>query len=129
MEKKPAHILVADDDEFLLELIKKTLEAEGFRVTPVCDGQTALDIFAKTKPDLVLLDIKMPGLDGNEVLEKIRQGSDMPVIILSGITEPDMVVRSLEIGANDYIKKPFSPNELVARVKAKLRRWEIEQKG
>ncbi len=114
--------MVVDDDEFIIEIVKKTLEAEGFTVTTIDDGTRALEEFNKSHPDLVILDIRMPGVNGYDILNGIRHLSEVPVIMLTGITEPDALSLTLELGANDYIKKPFLPHELAARVKAKLRR-------
>ncbi len=115
-------IMVVDDDAFILEIIKNTLEDAGYAVSTVDNGRAAVDQIRKANPDLVLLDIKMPGLDGYEVLNSIRQFTEIPVIMLTGVLEPDAVARSMELGANDYIRKPFLPGELIARIKSKLRR-------
>jgi DNA-binding response OmpR family regulator len=114
--------MVVDDDEFILEIVKKTLEDEGFSVTSVEDGTKALDEFTRVRPDLVILDIRMPGVNGYDILYGIRKQSEVPIIMLTGITEPDALSWTLDLGANDYIKKPFLPHELAARVRAKLRR-------
>jgi DNA-binding response OmpR family regulator len=125
MDNKANRILAVDDDEFILEIIKVTLEAEGFTVTTVNNGQEALRSLKESKPDLILLDIRMPGLNGYETLNGIRKESEIPVIMLTGIAGPESLSWTLELGANDYIKKPFLPRELVARVRAKLRRFNL----
>jgi len=121
MEKK-AHILVVDDEQYVLELIKSTLEPEGYTITTASDGRSALSWLREHRPDLVLLDIKMPDLNGYQVLEHIRKQSDVPVIMLTGVLEPTAVQQSVGLGADDYIRKPFSPQVLLARIEAKLRR-------
>jgi DNA-binding response OmpR family regulator len=121
MEKK-AHILVVDDEQYVLELVKRTLEPEGYAVTVAADGNSALARLREHTPDLILLDIKMPELNGYQVLERIRERSDIPVIMLTAVLEPTAVEQSLGLGADDYIRKPFSPQVLLARIEAKLRR-------
>jgi DNA-binding response OmpR family regulator len=121
MEKK-AHILVVDDEQHVLELVKRTLEPEGYAVTLAADGNSALAQLTERMPDLVLLDIRMPDLDGYQVLVRIREKSDVPVIMLTGVLEPTAVGQSLGLGADDYIRKPFHQRVLLARIEAKLRR-------
>ena len=125
MNKQVEHILVIDDDAFLSEILSETLVDSGFEVKTLADGQAALDYLAANRIDLVILDIRLPGLNGYEVLKEIRKRSEIPVIMLTGVTEPEAIVWSLELGAVDYIKKPFQANELVARVRAKLRRTKV----
>lgn len=125
MNKQVEHILVIDDDAFLSEILSETLVDSGFEVKTLADGQAALDYLAANPIDLVILDIRLPGLNGYEVLKEIRKRSEIPVIMLTGVTEPEAIVWSLELGAVDYIKKPFQANELVARVRAKLRRTKV----
>jgi two-component system, OmpR family, response regulator MtrA len=115
------NILVVDDDNSILQLIKGTLESEGFNVTLAGDGQSALDQIADSKPDLVLLDILMPGLNGFEVLKNIQEQSNIPVIMLTALDDIDALVNSFNLGAVDYIRKPFMPYELASRIKTKLR--------
>jgi two-component system, OmpR family, response regulator MtrA len=122
---RACHILVVDDDYYISDILKNVLEDEGFKVTVVSDGQEALEVFKNSGADLILLDIKMPGLDGYEVIEKLRQESQVPVIVLSGTRETDAVARMMEKGANDYVTKPFRERELLARVRAKIRRARI----
>jgi two-component system, OmpR family, lantibiotic biosynthesis response regulator NisR/SpaR len=121
-EKKPEHILVVDDEPEMLVLICSMLESAGYAVTTVNNGQDALAKFKERSPDLVLLDIRMSGITGYQVLKQIRESSEVPVIMITGIADTEAVNRSLNLGADDYIKKPFSSKILVARVQAKLRR-------
>jgi two-component system, OmpR family, response regulator RegX3 len=117
-----ANILVVEDEVSLAETVAYNLQAEGFRVQVAHDGPMALARFRETKPDLVILDIMLPGLDGIEVCKRIRKDSDVPVIMLTAkAREIDKVV-GLEVGADDYVTKPFGMMELIARVRAALRR-------
>jgi two-component system response regulator MtrA len=122
MNGQTKQILVVDDDPFIAEIISTNLNDKGFQVKTADNGQSALDYIAENSIDLIILDIRMPGLNGYEVLKELKSKSDIPVIMLSGIADPDSLVWSLELGAVDYIRKPFQANELVARVRAKLRR-------
>lgn len=117
-------ILVVDDEERMVRFIRLNLEHDGFRVTEAFNGGQAINSVRSSLPDLVLLDIMMPDLDGFEVLRIIRETSHVPVIMLTAKGEEDDRVRGLELGADDYITKPFSPRELVSRVRAVLRRTE-----
>jgi len=115
-------ILVVEDEQGLREPLVYLLEKEGFTVFEAGDGQSALEIFEDADPDLILLDLMLPGIDGNEVCRQIRATSAVPIIMLTAKdTEIDKVV-GLEIGADDYVTKPYSSRELLARVKAVLRR-------
>ena len=116
-------ILVVDDEERMIRFIRMNLEHDGFQVIEASNGKQAIDKLRDT-PDLILLDVMMPDLDGFEVLETIREVTNVPVIMLTAKGEEDDRVRGLELGADDYITKPFSPRELVSRVKAVLRRTE-----
>jgi DNA-binding response OmpR family regulator len=116
-------ILVVDDEERMVRFIRMNLEQDGYQVVEAHNGKQAIDKLRDT-PDLVLLDVMMPDIDGFEVLEMIRQVSSVPVIMLTAKGEEDDRVRGLELGADDYITKPFSPRELVSRAKAVLRRTE-----
>ena len=116
-------ILVVDDEERMVRFIRMNLEHDGFQVMEAFNGKQAIDKMRDT-PDLVLLDVMMPDIDGFEVLETIREVSSVPVIMLTARGEEDDRVRGLDLGADDYITKPFSPRELVSRVKAVLRRTE-----
>jgi two-component system response regulator MtrA len=117
-------ILVVDDDIALAEMIGIMLGAEGFDVVYCADGATALSVFHETEPDLVLLDLMLPGKDGTEVCREIREESGVPIIMLTAKSDTVDVVQGLESGADDYIPKPFKPKELVARIRARLRRRE-----
>jgi DNA-binding response OmpR family regulator len=115
------NILVVDDDQYIQELVKGALESEGFTVTLAGDGQTALDNISSNPPDLVLLDIMLPGLNGYEILRLIQERSNIPVIMLTALNEIDPLVRSFELGAVDYVRKPFMLRELASRIRTKLR--------
>ncbi|TAK12092.1 MAG: response regulator transcription factor [Anaerolineae bacterium] len=117
-------ILVVDDEERMVRFIRLNLEHDGFEVVEAFSGQQAMDKLRQTLPDLVLLDVMMPDFDGFEVLRLIRENNDVPVIMLTAKGEEDDRVLGLELGADDYVTKPFSPRELVSRVKAVLRRTE-----
>ncbi len=118
----PAHVLVVEDDHTVSEIVVRYLEREGLTVDAVFDGQTALDHAAIRWPDLVVLDLMLPGIDGLEVCRRLRADAPVPVIMLTAKGDEDDRVMGLELGADDYIAKPFSPRELTARVKAVLRR-------
>jgi len=115
-------ILVADDDREIARTVRAYLEEFGYEVTSAHDGKTALESFHNEKPDLVVLDIMMPGINGLDVAKTLRWESEVPIIMLtSRVDEADRLV-GLELGADDYITKPFSPREVVARVRAVLRK-------
>lgn len=117
-------ILLIEDENEIAELLTLYFEKEGFRLVHAADGEAGLERLAERSPRAVLLDVGLPGIDGMEVCRRIRSGSDVPVIMLTARdSEIDKIV-GLEIGADDYVTKPFSPRELVARVKAVLRRSE-----
>lgn len=115
-------ILVVDDEPELRQMLRRYLKAEGFDVAEAADGETALTTIRDVAPDLVVLDVGLPGMDGFAVLQEARKLSDVPMIMLTARTEELDRVIGLTIGADDYISKPFSPRELVARVRAVLRR-------
>lgn len=121
-DNKRYTILVVDDEKRMVRFIRLNLETDGFQVITAYNGMQALDQVRTQLPDLVLLDVMMPDLDGFEVLRRIREASSVPVIMLTAKGEEDDRVLGLEIGADDYITKPFSPRELVSRVRAVLRR-------
>ena len=118
----PQLILVVDDEPKVVRLARDYLEKNGFRVAMAADGQTALATARREKPDLVILDLMLPNIDGREVCRILRRESDVPIIMLTALSEEIDQVTGLEIGADDYIVKPFSPRALVARVRAHLRR-------
>ena len=118
-------ILVVDDEERMVRFIRLNLEHDGFQVIEAHKGGPVLDIIRTQLPDLVLLDIMLPDIDGFELLRLIREANSVPVIMLTAKGEEEDRVRGLELGADDYITKPFSPRELVSRVKAVLRRVEM----
>lgn len=118
----PSKILLVDDETNLRRLVGSYLRAEGYEVAEASDGEQAVETVRKRSPDLVILDIRMPGMDGIETLREIRSFSDVYVIMLTARTEEADKVIGLSVGADDYLGKPFSPRELVARVKAVLRR-------
>ncbi len=117
-------IALVDDDRNILTSVSMTLEAEGFDVETYNDGQTALDAFNKRMPELAVLDIKMPRMDGMDLLQRLRQKTSMPVIFLTSKDDEIDEVLGLRMGADDYVKKPFSQRLLVERIRALLRRQE-----
>jgi DNA-binding response OmpR family regulator len=122
MSFKKSLVLVVDDDVRMLRMIKRMLELEGFQATVANNGETALKTFEKETPDLVLLDIMMPDLDGYIVCQRIREFSQVPIIMVTARGDDKEKVAGLNIGADDYVTKPFSAGELAARVRAVLRR-------
>lgn len=121
---QPRKVLVVDDEPAIRELVQFNLERAGLGVVTAADGEEALALFRAERPDLVLLDLMLPRLDGFTVCRRIREESPVPIIILTARTAEQDRVDGLELGADDYLTKPFSPRELVARVKAVLRRVE-----
>jgi len=119
-------ILVVEDEPRMRQLLQAYLEQAGFRVIAVGDGPTALQAFRRERPDLIVLDLMLPGMDGFDVCRAIRRESGVPIIILTARVEEEDRVVGLEVGADDYVTKPFSPRELVARVRAVLRRAQGE---
>ena len=115
-------VLVVEDDKTVAEVVRRYLEREGYEVHAVGDGRSALDSFDDDGADLVVLDIMLPGIDGLEVCRQLRSRAPVPVIMLTALGEESDRIMGLEIGADDYISKPFSPRELVARIKSVLRR-------
>jgi two-component system response regulator MtrA len=120
-EPMTSRVLVVDDDTALAEMIGIVLRTEGFEPAFCADGGAALQAFRESKPDLVLLDLMLPGIDGIEVCSRIRAESGTPIIMLTAKTDTADVVRGLESGADDYMVKPFNPKELVARIRTRLR--------
>ena len=119
-DRRMTRILIADDDAAIRDIIRFALERVGFATVEAATGRATLACFAETKPDLIVLDIMMPELDGIDVCREIRRGSATPILFLSSRDEEVDRVLGLELGADDYLAKPFSPRELVARVKAAL---------
>ena len=115
-------ILVVDDEERMVRFIRLNLEHDGFHVVEAFTGQQAMDRLRETLPDLVLLDVMLPDIEGFELLRLIRENNDVPVIMLTAKGEEEDRVHGLELGADDYVTKPFSPRELMSRVRAVLRR-------
>ena len=124
----PELILVVDDEPKIVRIARDYLEKNGFRVVTAADGHAALATARREKPDLIILDLMLPLMDGREVCKTIRRESDVPIIMLTALAEEVDQVTGLEIGADDYITKPFSPRALVARVRALLRRAKGEVK-
>jgi DNA-binding response OmpR family regulator len=122
MTSSPITILVVDDEQRLRDLVRGYLEREGFMVLTAADGLTALDLARQHAPDIVVLDLMLPGLDGLEVCRRLRTFSDAYVVMLTAKAEEIDRIVGLEVGADDYLTKPFSPRELIARVRAMLRR-------
>jgi len=120
--ERMTHVLVVDDEDNLVDLVRGYLEREGFSVSTAGDGPAAVDAARTEPPDLVVLDVMLPGFDGLEVCRRLRQFSDAYVLMLTARTDEVDRIVGLEVGADDYLGKPFSPRELVARVKAMLRR-------
>ena len=117
-----AKVLVVDDEQDILDLVRYHFEREGYQVVGCRDGKSALDLVGREKPDLVVLDLLMPGVDGFEVCRRLRRESSIPIVMLTAKADETDTVVGLELGADDYVTKPFSPRELVARVRAVLRR-------
>ena len=115
-------ILVVDDEPSILNLVTSYLRAEGYEFSTASDGPTAIKEARRFQPDLIVLDIMLPGIDGIEVLSQLRRESDVYVIMLTAKSEEIDKVIGLSVGADDYLTKPFSPRELMARIKAALRR-------
>ena len=122
MTGEQRRILVVDDEEHVRKLLQRTLEEAGYDVIAAANGQEALEKISSFDVSLVLLDIMMPGLDGFEVLERIPPDLNIPVIMLSALLDENTKIDSLGLGADDYIEKPFSTEELLTRIKVKLRR-------
>jgi two-component system, OmpR family, alkaline phosphatase synthesis response regulator PhoP len=122
-------ILVVDDERNIVELVRLYLEKEGFAVTAASDGEQALVQYERTAPDLVVLDLMLPKLDGFEVCRELRRRGDVPILMLTARAEDVDAIVGLELGADDYVTKPFNPRALVARVKAILRRTDATAKG
>ena len=123
------HVLVVDDEQRIIRFVRVHFEARGARVSEAHDGMSALEAVRTQLPDLVVLDVQMPGMDGFETLAAIRQVSDVPVIMLTVQADEQDRIRGLDLGADDYMAKPFSPGELVSRAQAVLRRVQAPDEG
>lgn len=121
------HILVVEDEEPIANILRFALDRAGYNVTCAYDGHEALEYWRNYKPDLILLDVMLPGVDGFDVLRTIRSSSVVPVIMLTAKVDEIDKVLGLELGADDYVTKPFSTRELLARVKANLRRIDLDE--
>jgi DNA-binding response OmpR family regulator len=126
MAVETRRILLVEDEKSIRSAVAAYLEREGYWVTPVEDGQAALDEFDRHKFDVIVLDLMLPKVSGEEVCRRIRNASDVPIIMLTAKGEEEDRIAGLELGADDYLVKPFSPRELVARVRALLRRAHVE---
>ena len=124
-----ATILVVDDDPAIAEMLTIVLQGEGFNTVVVGDGIDAVAAARAHEPDLILLDVMLPGMNGNDVCRQVRSESTVPIVMLTACTDTVDVVLGLESGADDYIQKPFKPKELVARVRARLRRTDESPSG
>src|SRR5581483_8941930 len=118
-------ILVVDDEPSLVQTIAYALRKEGYEVVTAADGAVGLEIVRQSQPNLIVLDLMLPGVDGLEVCRRIRRVSSVPIIMLTARAEEVDRVIGLEVGADDYLTKPFSVRELVARIRAQLRRYEL----
>lgn len=122
MARRNARVLVVDDEPMIREVVARYLEREGYEVETASDGRQAADLLNARPPDLLVLDLMIPGIDGMELLASVRRSGDLPVIVLTAKGEESDRVLGLEMGADDYVAKPFSPRELAARVRSVLRR-------
>jgi two-component system KDP operon response regulator KdpE len=120
-------ILVCDDEQQILRALRVILRDSGFEAIPSSTGEEALDLAAVSRPDAAILDLVLPDIDGIELCRRLREWTDMPVIVLSAVGDEDAKVRALAAGADDYVTKPFGPRELIARLQANLRRIEPER--
>ena len=127
MRRVQALVLVVDDDPQMLRAVANALKARSYSVMTAEDGESALDLLAEEQVDLVLLDLGLPGLDGHDVIERLRTWSETPVIVLSVRDAQDQKVAALDAGADDYVTKPFGTKELLARMRAVLRRATADQ--
>lgn len=124
---RPVHILVVDDDDSVRRLVAAYLEGEGYLVTQAADGNAALRAVAADPPDLLVLDLMLPGVGGLQVARRLKESAAVPVVMLTARGEEDDVLRGFDAGADDYLVKPFSPKVLVARVRAVLRRAGLDE--
>ena len=129
MEVVGTRILTVEDDERIRSAVKLALEDEGWSVDEAASGEEAIDIFQRSAPDVVLIDIMLPGIDGFELCRTLRRNSDVPVVMVTARNDTHDVVAGLEAGADDYLTKPFAPKELSARIRALLRRIRPRSQG
>jgi DNA-binding response OmpR family regulator len=125
----PTRILTVEDDERIRTAVRMALEDEGWEVVEAESGEEAIATFASHRPDVVLIDLMLPGVDGFEVCRSLRQASDVPIVVVTARTDTHDVVAGLEAGADDYVTKPFQPKELSARIRALLRRNRPAESG
>lgn len=126
MYNNKKRILVVDDEKKIIEVVKSYLENNGYSVFAALNGEDAVNLFDKINPSLVVLDLMLPDISGEEICKNLRMRSKVPIIMLTAKTGEESLLKGLEIGADDYVTKPFSPRQLVARIKALLRRTEDE---
>ncbi len=122
MNEVRPRVLVCDDEAQILRALRVILRDAGFEALPASDGEQALDVMAVERPDAAIIDLVLPDIDGVELCRRVREWSEIPVIVLSAIGDEDAKVRALAAGADDYVTKPFGPRELIARLRATLRR-------
>lgn len=122
-------VLIVEDELSYLEALRVTLEPEGFSVRGVADGRSGIEAFESERPDIILLDLMLPDISGLDVLRSIRKRSDVPVIVVSAKSAESDIVTALELGADDYLTKPYSSRELVARIRANTRRVATDDSG
>ncbi len=121
-------VLIIDDDVDLLDVISYALRREGFNVQIAADGQQAIQRVQSSKPDVILLDLRLPKMNGLDVLRRIREADDIPVIVLTALNDEETILKAFNLGADDFVTKPFSPRQLTARIRAVIRRGNSAQK-
>ena len=121
-QEKPFSVMIVDDEEYILAFVGIKLKVSGYEVSTATDGVQALEMIKEKVPDLVIIDLIMPRMDGPRLLTEIRKISKVPIIILTAVDAQDVVIKELRAGADDYLHKPFNPDELVARIEAIRRR-------
>ncbi|HRX41419.1 MAG TPA: response regulator, partial [Clostridia bacterium] len=125
----PAKILIVDDEKNIVDILRFNLQKEGFETVEAYDGKEAIEKALRAKPDIILLDVMLPVFDGFTVCRKLRERIQTPIIMLTAKEEEVDKILGLEMGADDYVTKPFSPRELIARIKSNLRRSSIESRS